>query len=202
MSDIEIPSGWRDRLEEIAGRRGEIAAVAGLVAVAALVALVFHSRTAPVVAPPAVAVGPAPSPSAGVVLVHVAGAVRDPGLYEVAADGRVADAISAAGGPRPAADLDGLNLAEVLRDGQKIDVPRRGESPDPAASPVSTLGPVSLNAADHAGLETLPGIGPAKAAAIIAYRDSIGSFESIEQLLEVDGIGPATLENIRPYVNL
>ena len=221
MPDIVVPSGWREKLEEIVGGRRQSWVVAGLVAALVLGALALSGRDAPArVAPPATAgaaAGPATpsaSPSAGApagsIFVHVAGAVRAPGLYELPLGARVADAIDAAGGPRPKADLDLLNLAEPLVDGAKIDVLQRGQAPAPAAL-ASAPGPagagasgavVNVNSADQAALESIPGIGPAKAAAILDYRSQIGRFDSFEQLLEVPGIGPATLESIRPYIVL
>jgi competence protein ComEA len=127
---------------------------------------------------------------------------------------RIADAIESARGPKTVADLDALNLAEPLADGQKVDVPRRGEDavvtapgPPPASpgAPSSGTSPgatVDLNSADQATLETIPDVGPVTAQAIIAYRTEVGAFDSIEQLLEVSGIGPATLETMRPYVTV
>jgi competence protein ComEA len=118
----------------------------------------------------------------------------------------VADAIEAAGGATRRADLDLLNLAEPLVDGYKVGVLERGaESPAPPSAPAAPGAPggaVALNSADQAALETIPGIGPVTAAAILAYRDEAGPFSSVEQLLEVSGIGPATLESVRPYVTL
>ena len=146
-----------------------------------------------------------------VILVHVAGAVHRPGLYEMPEGARIADAIELARGPRPVADLDALNLAEPLVDGQKIDVPKRGQSTASTTSattapgvapPTATTAMVNLNTADQVALEAIPGIGPVTATAIIAYRTEIGQFDSFEQLLEVTGIGPATLESMRPYVTL
>lgn len=222
MSDIIVPSTWRERLDELAGRRRDVLLVVGLVVVAVLVALALKSRGEPRIAPPAE--GPDPggvvvaspdvldstAPTGEVMLVHVAGAVRRPGLYEMPAGARIADAIDSARGPKPVADLDAINLAEPLTDGQKVDVPRKGEAvaaapaapggaPSPGTSPTAA---VDLNSADQATLETIPDVGPVTAQAIIAYRTEVGSFESIEQLLEVSGIGPATLETMRPYVTV
>ena len=185
-------------------------------------ALVLWARGAPaVVAPPAEAphdgvaaaeaLGATP-PQGGVVLVHVAGAVRRPGLYELPSGARVADAIDSAGGPRRNADLDAVNLAQVVTDAMKVDIPARGQAvsapPSPGATPslavggTAPAGVVSLNSADLAALEAIPGIGPVKAGAILQYRDEVGGFSSVEELLDVTGIGPATLESIRPYVTL
>ncbi len=151
------------------------------------------------------------------IYVHVSGAVRKPGLYELSAGARVADAVDIAGGPRRRADLSLVNLAQPLADGTKLDVPRRGENGatatgstvpstvPPTGTSVSGATPsavVPLNTADQVALETIPGVGPVTAVAILEYRDQVGGFDSIEQLLEVSGIGPATLEEIRPHVTL
>jgi competence protein ComEA len=172
--------------------------VGGITAVALFLAL---RPSPPVIARPATHPAPVVSASTRIV-VHVAGAVRSPGVYELAPGARVADAIEAAGGARPRADLNLLNLAEVVRDGMQILVGARGTAAAPAAQPVSSPGApiVDLNAADQAALETIPGIGPVKAAAILGHRSEIGAFTSFDELLEVTGIGPATLESIRPYI--
>lgn len=203
MNDLVVPAGPRARLEELVGRRIDTGVV--IVAVAVLVVgglLVWGRRPAAAIAPPAT-VAPASvaaSPAGAPVFVHVAGAVRAPGLYEMPSGARVADAVEAAGGASPRADLDLLNLAAPVTDGMKVDVLSKGGgvTPAPSASP----GPVSLNSADQAALETIPGVGPVTAAAILARRDEAGPFTSIEQLMEVSGIGPATLESMRPYVTL
>ncbi|MDQ3981889.1 MAG: ComEA family DNA-binding protein [Actinomycetota bacterium] len=209
MNDVVVPGGFRARLEEVVGRRIDTGIVIGLVAVLVVGGLlVWGRKPAAAIAPPATA---PPAPSAGAsptaqLLVHVAGAVRRPGLYALAPGTRVADAIEAAGGATPRADLDLLNLAEPLADGSKVEVLVRGADPGPAPVPPGTppgsSGPISLNSADQAALETIPGVGPVTAAAILAYRDEAGPFTSVEQLMEVSGIGPATLESIRPYVTL
>lgn len=206
MNEVVVPAGLRARLEELVGRRIDTGVV--IVGVAVLVAgglLVWGRKPAAAIAPPATAApsSVAPSPTTGVLFVHVAGAVRRPGLYEMPAGSRVADAIEAAGGAGARADLGLLNLAAPLADGMKIDVLPRGRgSVPPGPSPSSSPGAVSLNSADQTALETIPGVGPVTAAAILAYRDEAGPFTSIEQLLEVSGIGPATLESMRAYVSL
>ena len=205
MDDVVVPAGLRARVEEIVGRRIDTGIV--VVAIAVVVAgglLVWGRKPAAAIAPPAAAPASiAPSPSAGQVFVHVAGAVRRPGLYPLAPGGRVADAIAAAGGATGRADLDLLNLAAPLTDGMKIDVLERGRAAAPSTSATApSPGLVSLNSADAPALETIPGVGPVTAAAILAYRDEAGPFTSIEQLMEVSGIGPATLESVRPYVTL
>ena len=212
-----VETGWRERLEALAGRRRDSWVLLAVMAGAVVLGLVLWARGAPAtVAPPArsapderdaiaAAVVPSPEP---VLLVHVAGAVRRPGLYEMPAGARIADAVQAARGPTPRADLDALNLAEPLQDGLKVEVVRRGEAiaaapaPQPSASTAAPATPVNLNLADQAALETIPEIGPVTAAAILEYRAQVGSFSSVEELLEVSGVGPATLEAMRPYVTV
>lgn len=205
MDEIVVSSGWRERIEELVGRRNDARVLAGIIAVLVLVALVLWSRGSEArIAPPARE--PAPettAPPPGGLLVHVAGAVRTPGLYEFPDGARVADAVESAGGPRRRADLGALNLAQLLTDGLKVTVPRRGETPMAGAGETaSEEATVSVNAADQAALETIPGIGPVKAAAIVTHRSEHGPFGSLAELIEVTGIGPATLEAMRPYVTL
>ena len=136
--------------------------------------------------------------------VHVAGAVRRPGLYRLPAGARVAAAIELAGGPRKRADLTTTNLAAKVEDGQQVIVPLRGKvvAAAPAAGgPAATAaGPISLATATQAQLEELDGIGPALAQAILAYRDANGGFRSVEELQEVDGIGEKRFEALREAV--
>lgn len=181
----------------------------GVVTVLAIGMLVFGRSAAPArVAPPATSgsIGASAEPTAaGGVFVHVAGAVRKPGLYELGPDSRVADAIEAAGGALPKAQIDLVNLAQVLADGMKIEVPASGEAQpvttDPSGAPAGTV-LVSINQAALEELETLPGVGPVTAQAIISHREEAGPFASLEELLEVSGIGPATFAEIRPHVTL
>jgi competence protein ComEA len=140
-------------------------------------------------------------------VVHVAGAVAAPGVYDVSAPARVVDAIEAAGGPSPQAELDSLNLAAPLVDGQRIYVPVVGEIVPPVADATAVdVGagrePVDLNTAKPAELEELPGIGPATAAAIVEHRDEHGPFASVDDLTDVSGIGPAKLDAIRDLVRV
>lgn len=150
--------------------------------------------------------------------MHVVGAVARPGLVELAADARVADAILAAGGATPAADVQRLNLATPLADGMQIRVPALddGDAGPLIVAPAVTVGaaglgsagadppgqPVDLNAASAAELDRLPGVGPAIAAAIITWREDHGGFAVVDDLLLVPGIGPAKLEAIRDLVTL
>ncbi len=137
---------------------------------------------------------------AAVVVVHVAGAVVEPGVVTVPEGTRVADVIDAAGGAVPDADLDAINLAAPVEDGQQVYLPHEGEAarPFPGAGAAENSEPlVNLNSADAPTLERLTGIGPALAAEIVAWRTEHGPLESVEDLLQVSGIGPATLERLR-----
>lgn len=138
------------------------------------------------------------------VVVHVAGAVARPGVQQLPASARVVDAVDAAGGLTPEADPGRVNLAAELVDGSQIYVPALGEEP-PAVAGADTGsggGPVDVNVADGATLETLPGIGPSTAAAIIDHRERNGPFTSVDGLLEVRGIGEAKLADLRDLVRV
>ena len=154
-------------------------------------------------------------------LVHVAGAVAHPGLVRVPSGARIADAIAAAGGGLPDADLDRLNLAAKVADGQRIPVAKIGapgatsagapgdgsatgtDPPaDGAAGGTSASGPVDLNTATETQLETLPGIGPSFAAAIIRERERRGGFTSVDQLRDVRGIGEKRFAELKPLVSV
>lgn len=151
--------------------------------------------------PPRV-IGAPPEPP---LVVHVAGAVRTPGVYRIPRGARVAEAIEAAGGPRRRALIDAINLAAPLVDGQRIEVPLAAPHPTslpsaPTVAAASGTGPLSLSSADAEALDALPGVGPATAAEIIAWRDANGGFTSVDDLERVPGIGPAKLEALRPLV--
>lgn len=138
------------------------------------------------------------------VTVHAAGAVATPGVYRLPSGSRVADLLTAAGGATGDADLDQLNLAAPLADGERILVARRGESAAATnpGRPDGTSTRVDLNTASAAELDKLPGIGPATAEAIIRHRETHGRFRSVTELLEVRGIGEAKLEQLRPLVKV
>ncbi len=193
------------------------------------------------------------------VYVHVAGCVNKPGLYRLPSRARVMDAISAAGGETARADINALNLAEVVKDGSRILVPAFGESPPPvppenyvtrtepyapepetrtevalpeptpeptwagSATPVVTTTPrrttrssgsrskelrdpsegtININTASQTQLERLPRVGPSTAKKIIEYRREHGGFRTVDELLEIRGIGPKTMEQLRPFVTL
>ncbi len=164
---------------------------------------------------------PGPDPAAAPeVVVDVEGKVRRPGIAVLPAGSRVVDALEAAGGARPHADLQALNLARLLVDGEQllvgVDPPggvAAGALTGPSAGGGQVTGPgtasgaapvtlVDLNTADQTALETLPGVGPVTATAILAWRTEHGAFTSVDELLEVSGIGDATLAEIAPHVTL
>ena len=143
----------------------------------------------------------------GKVTVDVAGKVRRPGIAVLDAGARVIDAIKAAGGARPGVDLTTLNLARLLVDGEQIVVGVAAPTGVAGAAapipPGATTGPlVNLNTADQTLLETLPDVGPVTAEAIIAWRTEHGGFTAVDELLEVDGIGDATLATLTPHVTV
>ncbi|GGF29762.1 hypothetical protein GCM10010922_00920 [Microbacterium sorbitolivorans] len=140
--------------------------------------------------------------AAAEIYVHVAGAVALPGLYVLAPDARVIDAVSAAGGLAGDADPSAINLARTLADGEQLVVPREGEAPPATAGGGSAGGLVNINTADAVTLETLPGVGPALASRIIAWRESEGPFTAVDDLLAVSGIGPRVLESLRELVTV
>jgi competence protein ComEA len=140
------------------------------------------------------------------VVVHVAGAVQRPGVLHLPTGSRVVDAIDAAGGLAANADGARINLAAPVTDGERVYVAAVGE-PTPAAvgplgSPDVPTGPIDLNTASEQELDALPGVGPATAAAIVAHRTEIGRFTSVDQLLDVRGIGTSKLEQLRPLVTV
>jgi competence protein ComEA len=148
-----------------------------------------------------------PGETGGTVTVDVTGKVRKPGIAVLDAGARVIDALEAAGGARPGVDLTALNLARLLVDGEQIVVgvaaPTGLAGAATPISPDATTGPlVNLNTADQALLETLPDVGPVTAEAIIAWRTEHGGFTAIDELLEVDGIGDATLAELTPHVTV
>lgn len=237
MADLLQPlpvRSWADRLSalrDVPWLRPVLAGGGAVLAVAVLVlaGLAFLRSSSP---PPTLTLpraepgsapvdgGPAPTASTTAVTVtvtvHVAGQVNDPGVYAVPAGGRVADAVVAAGGSSGEADLEQLNLAARVADGERIYVPKKGEPPpavlggaapgaalDGAKAGAAAAGsPVDLNTATAEQLEALPGVGPATSKAILAYRANHGRFRSVTELLEVPGIGPAKLEALRPLVRV
>lgn len=186
-------------------RRWVVVGVIGLVSIGAgwwFGRDVTAAPSTPVV--PSVSVSPAPAAmeDAGVVTVHVAGWVATPGLVVLPEGARVSDALKAAGGVAPGAVVDGINLAEVLVDAQQVLVPGPGDdgAMEAAADAATTDGRIRINSADAAELEALPGIGPVLAERIVAYRQEMGPFERVEDLLEVSGIGEAKLAALRDAI--
>jgi competence protein ComEA len=149
-----------------------------------------------------------PSATVGLIVIQVTGAVHTPGIYRLPSDARSQQAIEAAGGLLPDANADGLNLAARLADGQQVYVPRVGETPpQPPASPKGTFTAipgagnlVNLNTATVEQLDALPCIGPVLAQRIMAYREANGPFKSLQELDQVDGIGPACIEKLRSSI--
>lgn len=151
----------------------------------------------------------APTAPSAPIVVHVAGLVARPGIVELPSGSRVVDAIEAAGGATPEADLTPINLARVLTDGEQVlvtaDPPPAAAAPAPPAGGPATAtpsAPVNLNTATAAELETLPGIGPALAGRILDWREQNGRFTSIDELREVSGIGEQRFAQLEPLVTL
>ena len=147
-------------------------------------------------AQPLVAESPAAAPK---LVVHVAGAVRRPGLYRLAEGKRVADAVARAGGATAPADTAAINLAAPLADGMQVLVPRR--VPGGSAGATAGAARVSLSSATAADLDGLPGIGPVTAQKILDYRAEHGGFRSVDDLDAIPGIGPARIEQLRDVVS-
>ena len=152
-----------------------------------------------------VAAGPSAPQSSGEhadVVVYVSGAVASPGVLTLPSSSRVIDAITAAGGATPEADLESINLARILVDGEQIRVGVVGESPPSASAGTGTDAQacVRLATATETELKTLPGVGPALAQRIISYRATHPRLTSVEELDDVPGIGPSLIEKIRPGV--
>jgi competence protein ComEA len=144
------------------------------------------------------------------IVVHVAGAVVVPGVHQLPLGARVIDAVVLAGGAAPDADVNALNLAAPLRDGDRLYVPRAGEvppvqagiTPPTGGDGAASSGPININSATAAQLDSLPGVGPATAQAIVDHRSQHGPFASVDSLTEVRGIGPAKLEALRTLVTV
>lgn len=218
----------RERLDSLS--RGELAGLVVVIVLLLAAVGVWYTRSLPrpidiatnaapmgvatSVPSASVAVAPSPSTSASpstTLIVDVSGWVRKPGVFEFEPGDRVIDAVERAGGARDNADLTLLNLAAPLVDGQQILVPKEGAqvpgtvpgtTPGTTGVPGATGALVNINTADEATLETLNGVGPVLAASIIAYRTEHGPFTSIDQLDEVSGIGPATMEDLRSQVTV
>ena len=202
-------------------RPAEVVALAllatGAVAVVALLWWLNGSTDpGPAVAAPAMDAAATADPgglglSSGEVIVHVAGAVRQPGVYTLPGGSRVGEAVNAAGGATRRAVLDGLNLARVVVDGEQVLVPdKRSQAPPAGAAggggaagaagaPAAKL---RLNQASETDFETLPGIGPVLASRIVQHRDSVGGFKEVGELRDVPGIGEKTFQSLVDLVTL
>ena len=234
----DAPLGWRERLRQGAESLDltptrlivgvVVVAVAGLAAWRLLAPPSLPPEMALPMASTSTASGAGAGGAAGSsttasnaateVVVHVAGAVARPGVQRLDGGARVIDAVDAAGGAQPDADLARVNLAAPLEDGQQVYVPRLGEAapPVPAGGGAETAsgsgggtagaseaqGPVNLNTAGVDELDTLPGVGPATAQAIVDHRDENGPFTSVDDLLDVRGIGDAKLDELRDLVTV
>jgi competence protein ComEA len=211
--------GWTLHASSSAsGGDGESAFVVG-----SATTLSAAGRSSPAEGSAAPATGGSPNGSAtttttrSTVFVQVAGAVRRPGVYEVDAGSRVFEVLLEAGGVSPEGDEQALPLAATVADGMRVFVPRKAEGTTgggdrggnttssagiivPAPAPGASSPPVSLSTATAAELDALPGIGPATAARIVAFRESNGPFKTVEELDDVPGIGPATIERLRSLV--
>jgi competence protein ComEA len=172
-----------------------------ILAAAALVLVVVAGRTlagaGAATSQPAAELVPERAAAAPKLVVHVAGAVRRPGLYRLAEGKRVADAVARAGGATAPADTAAINLAAPLADGMQVVVPTRVAGAAGTAPP----GRVSLSSASAAELDALPGIGPVTAQKIVDHRLAHGGFRSVDDLDAIPGIGPARIEQLRELVS-
>lgn len=185
---------WVIDLERYRSSAMSVAAVIVAAAVAMVAFFYYSSPTTEAVEAP---LRSTPAPTA-TITVHVSGAVVSPGLVEVASSARIADMIAAAGGTSAEASLVALNLAAPVRDGEQVVVPTWAHSSEAAAT--TAEGRVRLNTASASELEQIPGVGPVLAGRIVEARKLIGSFASIEDLLDVSGIGEAKLAALRDHV--
>lgn len=159
---------------------------------------------------PTLVMEPTRTPTPAPIVVFVSGEVVSPGVYTLPPESRVVDAITAAGGLSQEADTSAVNQAIVLEDGMQIHVPKVGEVATPIpissgntdGSAAQPQGKLNINTATATELETLPEIGPSLAEAIVRHRETNGAFESVDELLDVPGIGDATLNAIRELVTV
>lgn len=209
QADDSSNQNLKDRLKLLAGSAGglskfQVAVIATLLVLIALGSAVAYLRSRP----REISIKESKSISAGekkrMLTVHVAGAVARPGLYKLAEGTRVADALSMAGGANADGIIDDVNLASRLKDGQKILVPRSGgqisDPGNPRQGEGSTL--LNINTADESDLDKLPGIGPSLAKRIVEYRRKNGPFSTVEEIDNVNGIGPRKLEEFKGQVTI
>jgi competence protein ComEA len=207
----------KERLDSLS--RGELAGLIAVLVVTLAGAGLWYTRSlpkpvqiassaGPVVAGQAAGAAPASaSASAAPIIVDVTGWVHDPGVYEFVTGDRVIDAVERAGGAKPGADLSILNLAAPLTDGTQVVVSKEGVAGAVGSTGSSTGGTtvgalININTATATEFETLSGIGEVLAAAIVDYRTENGPFTSVDELEDVSGIGPSTLDEIRDQVTV
>ena len=201
------PPNLATMVEVVDARRARVRVGLGALAIVVLVGLgcavlvVAFARPGSVasVARPVAEASLAPV-STSAIFVHILGAITRPGLYQLREGDRVVDAVAAAGGFAEGADHAQVNLARFLSDGEQITVPLIGATPPGPAGTVN--GKVNINTADSTALETLPRVGPAMAARIIAWRDANGRFTSVDDLRSVSGIGDRTFDALKDLITV
>ena len=205
-----MDGGFREWLGSLSGRELGLLGVLAVLALGGAALWYVRSLPQPVAIHAQPVAAPSVTASPAVLIVHVAGWVEREGVYELPEGSRVIDALDAAGGPRRGAELSALNLAAPLTDGQQVLVPRASASTAPTSSaaeaagaaPAGSAALVNINTAGVEELETLPGIGEVLAATIVQYREEHGPFTSVDQLVDVSGIGEVTLEELRDLVTV
>jgi competence protein ComEA len=221
--DADPPAGsaasWRRRLASFVEFRPREAMALGVACLALVAGAAFaYARSLPSggakpLATPVAEPSPTSSPTSAGIVVNVAGAVVSPGVYTLPAGARVIDGIRAAGGAAPGADVASINLARPLTDGERVYIPRKGETPPPEAatggaggtgggSSGSSNGKVNINTASESELEALPGIGQVLAQRIVDYRTQHGPFHDVKDLLKVEGIGEKKFDSLKDYVTV
>jgi len=207
---VAVVLGVRLAIASAAAKPVPVAAV-GAVGSASGASVPADPALGPGDSPTSAAATPTTTASSSVLVVDVAGRVRHPRVVRLANGSRVQDALKAAGGALPGSDLVGLNLAQLLSDGEQVVVAAKGASSSvnggsggaAAASPGAGAGvPVNLNTADVTALDGLPGVGPVLAQRILDWRTAHGHFSSIDELDEVSGIGDKLMAEIRPHVRV
>ncbi len=207
MSSAPAPDARRARVRVGVGA-ALILFMVGLACAVFITAITPHGASS-VLAPSAMQSSGPPAPSASpgsggaVIYVHILGQVNEPGLYALHDGDRAVDAVALAGGLTASADPAALNLARFVSDGEQIIVPAVGETAVPGAAAgagTSIPGKVNINTADGPTLETLPRVGPAMAARILAWRAANGRFTAIEDLMSVSGIGEKTFDGLKDLV--
>jgi competence protein ComEA len=191
--------GWLDRY------RGALLVLLVVLVLAGVVVLQLRRPDPPsvILTSPTASPLPQATPTPRPLRVYVSGAVLHPDVYSLPPDSIVKNAIAAAGGVADDADLDRINLAMPVADGQQVYVPHKGEENlpvEPPGNPSTSTGKININTANSAELETLPGIGPSIAQRICEYRQLYGAFVQIEDIMQVSGIGEATFAKIKDRI--